>query len=216
MKRPALILSLTLIALLLAVLVPAFLYSPEETQAPVIENRDEWVVYENEEFSFSLEHPPEWTVHSRNRGDIPTFHFLPPSVDIDEEEVLTHHSDRSHVSVFPHGYPTEGIFGQARHSRVIMSNAEVEDKTDYILGSEEAWGTMMTFSDAPEGWTEAGFIWSRADVEDFEFRCFDGDDEVPRESCDPVRGHEFRHFGSLDRLERRIQEEVLSSFTFTD
>ncbi|MFP4617182.1 MAG: hypothetical protein ACLFNR_03425 [Candidatus Paceibacterota bacterium] len=212
-NKKLILMTVFLFILLLAVLLPVFLFSPEEEKSLVIEDREDWKVYENEEFSFSLEYPPDWqVVEVSDHPLVPSFHFLPPEADEDEaSEGLTHHSDVANVSVFPEGYPTEGIFSQARDTSVSFSE-EMKETEEYYLVNGEVWGIMADLSEEPEGWNEHGFIWSRMPIADHETLCFDGEEEINKEDCDPVLGHQIKHQGSVDPLEALVHEEVLQSF----
>lgn len=217
-NKKLILMTLFFFLLLLAVILPVFLLDPEEDdESLVIEDREDWKVYENEEFSFSLEYPPDWqVVEVTDHPLVPSFHFLPPEVDEGEvSEGLTHHSDLANVSVFPEGYPTEGIFSQSRDTSVSFSE-ETNEAEEYYLVNGEVWGIMSDLSDEPEGWSEHGFIWSRMPIVDHETLCFDDEEEISKEECDPVLGHQIKHKGSVDPFDVLVQKEILQSFKFIE
>ncbi len=208
--------SLILIGLLLLVFLPVLVFSPSNGDPLSIDNREDWIVYENERFAFSLEYPPDWKVFEfTEEVPSPGFHILPLGIDPGDVRAITHHTDITQFSVFPEGYPTEGIFGPSRSSWAFFAG-ETEESTDYYLSNDEVWATMISPEKVPLSWNEYGFIWAGLKIEKHEVLCFDGEKELPKGVCDPALGHEVRHSGSVDPLERLILEEILRSFRFQD
>ena len=198
--------------LILAVFVPVIFFHFDNETVVEIDNRSDWEVYTNQEYGFSLEHPPEWRVVDLSDHElVPKFHLLSSEIEDIDSESLTHHSDIPNVSIFPQGYPTEGIFGEPRPSQVNFGDG-IEEATDFLLSNGEVWATMLTLDSRPDGWNEYGFIWSRVSVDNFRTLCFEDGEEIDRDRCDPALGHEIRHRGQMNLLEQRVHREILRSF----
>ena len=199
--------------LILIVILPVLFLGPRAGDIE-IENRDDWKVYVSEEFGFRFEYPPDWRVVDLSRGGVvPSFHVLPPGVKEEEGLVITPHTNKSNVSVYPEGYPIEGFTGRSIVSVVSFSEA-VEESVDFYLSDDEDWATMIIPERDPQGWNEYGFLWSRASVDNYRVFCFDNKEEINRDLCEPSLGHEVVHEGSVDKKERVIQKEILESFSF--
>ncbi len=206
--------AVVLAGLLLLVLLPAILLSPGVDNGPVIRDRAEWVTFESEIYGFYLEHPPDWrSAELPEEAPVPGFNILPPEIDPDEFDVITHNTAVTNVSVFPRGYPTEGVFGQTRPSTAIFFE-DVGSAIDHYLLNDEVWATMIIPEDPPAEWSPEGFIWTRVFINEHEVVCFDEGERISKESCDPALGHEIGHSGSIDPSLRMIQEEILRSFRF--
>ncbi len=206
---------LSLAGLFLLVVLPAVVISPTEEKNNLIENRGDWLLYESSDFSLSFEYPPDWQIKTSSIP-VPGIHILPPEINVKEINNITHHTEISNVSIFPQGYPIEGIFSESHHSPDDYF-LERKDKTvDYYLKNEEIWGTMITLDSTPTGWSENGFIWSRTSISNHKVLCFDGEKEISKSECDPLMGDTVKHSGSVNLPERLIQEEILKSIEFVD
>ncbi|MGM0482498.1 MAG: hypothetical protein ACQEP6_01380 [Patescibacteria group bacterium] len=213
---PIILMSTFVLLLLLAVFLPPFFFSPEEEKVVRIENRSEWRTYENDEFGFSIEYPPDWRVEEFPEHElVPKFHILPQDEKDVDVERMTHHTDVHSVSIFPQGYPTEGIFGESGSSNVNFGE-EINEATDYYLLNGDVWGTMLKPESEKEKWNEHGFVWGVLPVKEHETVCFKDGEEISKDRCDPVSGHEIKHSGSVKEQDRLIQKEILRSFEFKE
>ncbi len=201
--------------LFLAAVLPVFLLDHGLDEEFVIEDRDEWKVYINEDFGFKIEHPSDWQVVDLSKGDpVSSFHILPPEVDIEGREIILPHSNISNVSIYPEGYPNEDFIGQFGIS-VVSLGEKVKEAFDFYLLNDEDWATKIVPEADILEWSEDGFLWSRASVDDYEVFCFDNEERIKRDLCDPKnQGHKVKHEGSVNRKERIIQIEILESFSF--
>lgn len=209
------IMILGLAVLFVVVVLPVLIISPVEEKDHLINNRSDWFVYESDDFSFHLEYPPDWSV-KRTTSPVPGIHILPSNVDVEDIENITHHTDITNVSVFPHGYPIEGIFSESKYSSDDYFLDRKEETIDFYLTNGETWGTMINLNFTPTGWNSDGFIWSRTSISNHEVLCFDGEEELSKSECDPLMGDTVKHSGSVDLSERLIQEEILRSIKFVD
>lgn len=203
-----------MLVLLIIVISPVIIFNLEIGNENVIENRGKWKVYTNEEFGFMFEYPPSWrVVDFSDDGIVPTFHVFPPEVQIDDVDVITPHTNKPNVSIYPEGYPTEGFVGHSVVSSISFKEV-VEESVDFYLANEEDWATMIIFEKVSANWNDKGFLWARASVDDYKVFCFDDKEEIIRDLCDPMLGHKVIHEGLVDRKERVIQKEILESFNF--
>lgn len=213
---PIILISVFIFLLLLAVFLPLALFSPEEDEAAIIDNRGEWETYENEEFGFSIEYPPNWKIEEiPDHQLVPKFHILPSDEEDVDIERMTHHTAVFNVSIYPQGYPTEGVFSQSGPSDVNYGE-DINEATDFFLMNGDVWATMLKPETEEESWNEHGFVWSMLPVKDHETVCFKDDEEVSKDRCDPALGHEIRHSGSVKSGDRAVLKEILKSFEVTD
>lgn len=209
---PSVLISVIFLLLIMAVFLPVLFIHFNEEVVTEIESRDSWQLYTDQEYGFSIEHPPEWSVVALpDHLLVPKFHFLPPESEVADIEGIDHHTDVPNISIFPQGYPTEGIFGDSGPSRIYFGS-DIEEATEYYLLDGDVWARSMTLESLPDGWNEYGFIWSRVSVDGYRAVCFADGEEVSKDRCDPALGHEIRRRGKVDQLERKIHEEILRSF----
>lgn len=175
-------------------------------------NTNTWETYTNNEFNFSIAHPADWEVAEfPEHPAAPLFNIYKPT---GENPPFTHHSEVVQVSVYPHGFPTEGVLAQHASSTVSFSE-ETNKAHDFLLKNGDVWGTFATFSNPPASWKPFGFVWARATIMNKEVLCFrDGEEITNMNMCDPLFGDTIIHEGSVNKKERAIEKEVLESFTF--
>ena len=184
-------------------------------QEPISEKEEDenWLVYQSSEFKFEISYPRDWVALEFPEDPTnPRVNILKSSADSVRHPV-THHSEVSNVSIFPHGIPTEGVFGETRESSVNFSEV-TENSLDFILNNGDVWATYSRFRNRPGSWTGAGFIWSKASVSNLESVCLKNGEELSIDFCDPIFGDVTVRKGSVDRGEREIQEKILESFRF--
>ena len=100
-------------------------------QAP--DDNDDWVTYTNNQYDFTLSHPPDWEVAEFTSGLVLGINIYKPDVSTTTlSQPLIHHDNATFVGIFPDGIGTEGILGQTRNSSINFR----EDTTqafDYVL-----------------------------------------------------------------------------------
>lgn len=184
---------------------------------------DEWQIYKSHAFNFEIAVPPNWIVVEFPNDEIaPRVNIYPEHYKqsltyekngIEHTEPITHHSEVPNVSIFPHGVPTEGFFGDTDRSDVTFSE-EVFYAHDFILKDGTHFATFALFSHVPNGWGEAGFVWARASVGRWHAECFRGELKIKDTQCDPLAGDSVVHSGRLKEKERDMEKTILASFKF--
>lgn len=182
-----------------------------------------WQTYTSDQFGFEVDVPSNWTIVEFPNDEIaPRVNMYPKKHrksltfikgGIEHISPITHHSEISHVSIFPFGVPTEGFFGEFLESDVSFFE-HVRVAHDFILDDGSRFATFAAFSSPSEQWGEAGFIFSRARVTLYRMRCFRDGRRVRDLQCDPLTGDVIVHYGTLDAEERETQKRILSSFRF--
>ncbi len=202
-----------LIAFLIGFLLGSYLFDTKERNGV---DTDNWITYTNEEFGFSLNYPPEWEVLEATDAPIaPIVNFYSPESDTQGLPFIHHSQEAIHVSVFPQGVPTEGIFGEFVESEIEFQ-VSVLNARDFILSSGEVWATFANVEDSPNSWTESGFIFSGLVINNHKVDCFWGGELISPEQCDPPSGDQIVHHGSINEEDRLIQERMLESFDFLE
>lgn len=183
----------------------------------------EWNTYTSEAFGFSVLIPADWVVVEFPNDEIAPRVNMYSARDkqalsftengIERTRPIDHHSFVPNVSVFPHGIPTEGFFGESAGSEVsFFESARIAN--DFVLKDGSRFATFVSFADMPENWSEAGFVWSYANVRWLRTQCFREGVRVAESKCDPLSGDTIVHRGYLNTQEREIQKAILSSFKF--
>lgn len=221
---------LLFLALIAAVIVCAvffiILFNTDKTdldtvpdQATTTETGDEdadqieWVTYTNEEYGFVIEHPNNWEVSAYpDDPDSPKFNFYPEGTDTSGLP-FTHHSENvTHVSVFPHGIPTEGFLGETAETEVDF-DVTVAGERDYTLTDGTHFATIAFMPEGGPGWTESGFIFAHVAVENGDTTCVPIDETLP---CDPLSNGTIVRSGEIDEEARAVTVRILESFEFTE
>jgi hypothetical protein len=193
----------------------AYWYAADEQPVVLSDTLDTsgWKTYRNEAFQFEIKYPPEWEMAAFPDSDIaPVFNFYKPPTSV--QPPFTHHHTVVQVSVFPHGLPTEGVFGMSTPTVLALSPGWRGN--DFLLDDSSVWASMIAFEDVPDSWNEAGFLWMRADVANLEIKCLRNGREIPEQECDPMFGDEIVREGIVDEETRAIEEAILSTFMFID
>lgn len=191
---------------------PEGIFSDDEQEE--VEVGNDWVSYRNDKLGFELSHPADWEVAEFPDAQIaPMFNVFKTGQTF--QFPLTHHSSAMHVSVYPEGIPTEGVFGEAKTSAVSFSVIP-RQATDFILGDGTPWATFMAPIQNHSEWSPAGFVWGSVAVTGLEIICLQNGREVSENECDPFLGDQIVRRGSVSPADWNTVEKILQSFRFLD
>jgi hypothetical protein len=134
---------------------------------------------------------------------------------------LDHFANVSHFSVYPKGIPTEGLFGETRSFDVdvLFTVSDVpftvsEESEIFLLEDGTPFAAYVKPAALPRGWTESGFFWLRARVEDLRVRCLRDGEEVGPEECDPLRRDD--RILRTGRVDQKIWDQELAMLVKVD
>jgi hypothetical protein len=179
------------------------------------ETPDGWHEYQNEEYGFVLEYPDGWTIAAFPDNQIaPTFNIYTEGTE--GEPPFTHHHNVTQVSIFPHGVPTEGVFGTtvSGDGSLVPDAGEVRD---FILEDGTVWATMAgAFPRAPSNWNESGFVWASLTVDNLTTECERNGETIPDDECDPILGDAVIQRGTVNADNRATEERILASLRFLE
>lgn len=183
----------------------------------------QWQTYTSERFEFSIMMPPDWiAVEFPNDKIAPRVNLYSQKQkerltrvenDIPHTTPLTHHSPVLNVSIFPHGVPTEGFFGESLPSEISFSEG-TRAAHDFVLTNGSRFATFAAFTKVPASWSDAGFIWGYALRKTTRTKCYRGMKRIADEACDPLTGDTVAHSARMSTQDREVQKLMLSSFTF--
>lgn len=211
LKKYVLILFLFGIA---AVIAGLLLFLPSEPEKVI--DSSNWETYTNRHYGFTLRYPPDWVVNeSPADPDAPVYNIYKPGSDRLKLPFDHHTEGVTHVSVYPKGIPTEGVFGRSEKSGVRFSET-VNNKRDYILEDGTAWATIAHFTNFPATWSGAGFIFASVDIKDLEAECLRDGGRITNDECEPLFGDMVVRSGKIDEYERQIIVSILESFRFLE
>lgn len=174
-----------------------------------------WETYENETYGFQIKYPQGWEVAEFVRGNVsPAFNVYKKTADFDDSKLpFTHFSNATHVSIYPHGIPTEGVSGDRRDSDVYTMEP-TDIKRDFLLAGGDPWATIIYFENPPSSWQDWGFVWLGLGVTGEQFECHRENRTIPMESCDPLSGDNVIRYGVTSGRDRDVQEKIIGSFEF--
>jgi hypothetical protein len=220
-QSPARGAAITLPAIFAAVLILAFIFSywifadrPTPIEKEVVP--EGWMTYRNEQLGFKITLPEGWLVADHLDDEIqPILNFYPPNQP--SEPPYIHHSNATHVSVFPRGVPTEGVFGQTEAADLNLQ-VPTREARNFILNDGRPWATMVSLqAEERAGWDGFAFLWSTAPVDNMRVTCLRDGNVISNNQCDPMTmNDEVIHHGSLNEEVRATQEQILESFQFID
>ncbi len=188
--------------------------SSENTVAePAPDPRAGWRSYHDEDYSFTLLYPQGWVVEKGSILLDPAITIRPDIGTSSARGPWSHHERATHVSLYPQGVAREGLFGETRPSATIITLPRAVAR-DYILENGRVWGTLVTFEEHPKTWTDAGFVFARALVEEEEIVCLRAGTTVEEGSCDPLLGDSLVRNGFVDAEVLKTLELILTSIAF--
>lgn len=173
-----------------------------------------WIEYTNEEYGFRMQYPPSWAVKEGFVVSDPVISFYPKTERL--EPPYSHHSEATHVSVYPQGVATEGVFGQFNESKI----NDLQTKKEFYLSDGSVWALMVNFDDSiedKENWKAWGFIWGGQKVQNIEYSCLKGGSiDAPIDNCDPFTGDEIVRVGEINQDLKNTIDRVMASFEFVE
>ncbi|MDZ4284619.1 MAG: Gmad2 immunoglobulin-like domain-containing protein [Patescibacteria group bacterium] len=173
-----------------------------------------WETYQSDAFGFSIKHPAHWEVRVSEDEFTPAINIFDPATAVGAAFPLTHFSEATHVSMYPRGIPTEGVFSNTRESGVRFGES-VRVANDFLLEDGSAWATAASFGRiVPAGWDEAGFLWAKVVIDNLDLTCRRGVETVPVDVCDPLSGDTLVRRGTVNARVRAIEEAMLASFHY--
>ena len=186
-----------------------------------------WKKYENRKYHFDIDYPDNWQVSVSRNADIPVINIYNKQYDNGFKLPLkTNESPGiSHLSVFPkglvQGWP-KGItlrLSEAEERLPTMFHLDSLDCIAYQLNDGEVWGYYIKPARAPEtGWSEDGFIFLQARVEDHMVKCFDKyGKEKSVKRCNAAGGEDrMVRYGEVNQHDMKILRYMLSTLQLDD
>lgn len=185
--------------------------TPEPTTPEPNPDTEGSQTYENEELGFSLEYPDGWEVaEDTTPTNEPIISLYRPD-EVAGEPPFIHHSEETHVSVYPQGIPTEGYSGEQVTSTVNFT-APINRADDYVLSDGTAFATYANVEALPDGWNESGFLFAHTAIDNLQTECYRDEEEIPMEQCDVLMGDTLVRHGEIDETVRTQQVRMLESF----
>lgn len=137
------------------------------------------------------------------------------SAERDTNLPYTHFSNESHVSVYPEGIPTEGLFAD-RADFDLETTFPVREDTAVVYtladGTPFAAYVQPTVAMLPENWEEWGFIFIRARIDGMRTYCTRNGVEISESECDPLASDDEVHYeGSVRLTEWAEATDILRS-----
>jgi len=178
-----------------------------------------WEVYENINYSFRIAYPElDWEEYEDTSIEFnPKFNFYKSPIAENASLPLDHFSATSHVSVYPGGIATEGLFGQTRPFNLDLEIEVSEDSKLYVLDDGTPYAAYVRPENPPSPWSEAGFIWMRVEVNNLEIRCLRNGQEIEDGLCDPlIEGDTIVRSGSTNTDVWEKGKKIIQSFRFLE
>lgn len=172
-----------------------------------------WKTYTSTTFHTTFLYPPEWVVYEGTLEDGSTPAITAYKKGTTPLPPYTHHSDVTHVSMFPKGIPTEGVVGATVGTDVHLVET-AKRILDYVLDDGARWATMMTFAHPPQGWEAWGFAWASLAIRNKQTACMRDGKEVSEAACDTLAGDDVVLKGSVDAEDRAREKKILESIRF--
>lgn len=170
----------------------------------------EWQTYRSEEFDFEIKYPPSWSVAESDE--------IAPMISIykagQSGAPFNHFANALHMSIYPHGIPTEGVQSERQEASVKVKGSSKAN--DLLLENGNVFASSYTFEELPASWEPWGFLWARGRIDNQGSKCIKDGEEIPREECDIFEGDSIVVTGSVSASERALIEAMLQTFTFTN
>ena len=146
---------------------------------------------------------------------IPMMSFYKPGEAGIAEQPLDNFQDRTHVSVYPRGLPTEDVFAKRTDSKVRMKHQTIQ-ANDLLLQTGQAWGSEFTFTVLPDAWGPSGFVWARNKLNTLLITCKHGREVLSEKDCDPLFGDEPIYDADMNVEDRRLLKPCFVHLRLSD
>lgn len=177
----------------------------EESQIENVEEDNSPYLYKSDQYNFSVIVPDGWKVVEGTIGNVPAINIFPENQT--HNEMYDHFMNVTHISFYPMGIPTEGVFAQTRPLDLSLQVKTNDQSRSYMLGNGDIFARYILFENSPESWEEHGFVWARIAVQNQEEQCSSGGEFVPVDQCDVFFGDEIVVTGNV----RAGHEDTLKS-----
>ena len=181
----------------------------EESQAENVEG-DAPYLYKSDQYNFSVTVPVGWKVAEGTIGNVPAINIFPENQIHDE--MYDHFSNFTHISFYPMGIPTEGVFAQTKPLDLSLQVKTNDESRGYMLGNGDVFAQYVLFENFPDSWKEYGFVWTRIAVQNQEERCSSGGEFVPIDQCDVFFGDGIVVTGSIQPEYEEALRSIARSF----
>ena len=180
---------------------------------------DDHSLYSVSEYDFKIRYPRnDWSVYVAQNPPVSlayNFYQKPSGIPLDMP--LNHFANVTHVSVYPEGIPTEGLFGDMERFTIAMEHVDYEESTLYVLEDGTPFAAKYVPTKRPESWNDAGFVWGRVRIANLEATCIRDGETVSSRECDPMtRDDRIVRNGSVDGDVWDRVVRVMESFAFTE
>ncbi len=191
-----------------------------------VDNRDkdgkdniaQWQEFSDNQFNFSLKYPSDnWDMYKDISLDVePKFNFyIKPDIGASLDLPLDHFANISHVSVYPRGVPTEGVFGRTKDLNFDVGFETANDSKVYLLEDGTAFAAYIRPLNPPQSWSMSGFIWMRLKINNLNTKCLRDGQEINFAQCDPVvKNDQIIRNGSVDKTAWERQENIVKTMKF--
>lgn len=173
--------------------------------------------FNSNQYDFSLDYPAgDWSVSSDlSFPASPKFNFYIKPAGVPLDLPLDHFANVSHVSVYPQGIPTEGVFGETRPLDFDPGMAVTDDSRMHVLADGTPFAAYIQPANPPESWNDSGFIWMRLRIDDLVTECLREGEEVDEMECDPLTSDDqIIRFGSVDQSLWPVAQDIVRSLNF--
>ncbi len=178
----------------------------------------------SDEFSFSVNYPPDWkpeVFEIGNKQTIINIYPVSTADSIDFPLAIHENSGLSYVSIFPNGYGTELPSGKsgslpAKEKELFSFDINTNESLAFFLENSNVWGYFIVPSATPANWSQHGFIFAQAAVNNFSIRCFDKETgkELEMAECNPLIGDSVTRYGAVVQEDVHTINNILKSVKF--
>lgn len=190
---------------------------PSDTPSEI--DTSTWQEFTNTQYDFSLKYPADdWEEHADTEQPFTTkFNFYQKPAGVTLDLPLDHFANVNHVSVYPQGIPTEGVFGETRDFDLAVPFAVTDDSRIYTLANGTPFAAYIKPKEPPRSWNESGFIWVRLKIDNLETQCVRDGSEISRDECDPlVQGDRVIRAGVVDTTFWQQAQALLNTISFAE
>ncbi len=133
------------------------------------------------EFGVQLSSDEGWTITATNSDEtvaVPIATIHPEDVSENEfDPPYDHFINANHVSVYPKGFPIEGLMVSAEPIEEDFGFALSAESKMFVTESGQPFALYLKPQQLPQGWTQSGYIFARAQINDFDQYCLTSESE---------------------------------------